>query len=171
MYNKLIQLVFLHTLFFSDCRNAALLWALHGYFVPTTKFVRKTDAGKNITTKFTIKDSQESFLFIAKCTQQIEDHIDHLRKSKKYIQPFIYCIGENIFSFQEIFIYFDDIRYKFFNILRAVDICFKIIYVFNLDFPPEAIMFYTFLESHFFQFKTQQCFPKVSILSEYLKEN
>lgn len=40
--------------------------------------------GKNITTKFTIKDSQESFLFIATCMQQVEERIDHLKKPKKY---------------------------------------------------------------------------------------
>lgn len=39
--------------------------------------------GKNITTKFTIKDSQESFLFIATCMQQVEERIDHLKKTKK----------------------------------------------------------------------------------------
>lgn len=146
-----------------DCRNAVILWALHGYFVPTTKLV-------GITTKHTIRDSQEAFIFIGKCIQQVEEHIQHLKKLKRNIQAFIFCIGENIFSFNEIFIYFDDIKYKFFNILRAVDICFKTFYLFNLQFPSEATMFYTFLESYFYQFKTLQTFPKVHILSEFLTE-
>ncbi|KAJ8943559.1 hypothetical protein NQ314_009713 [Rhamnusium bicolor] len=46
---------------FNYGRNAALVWALHGYLVPTTKIIKKDSAtGKKSTTKFTIKGSQES---------------------------------------------------------------------------------------------------------------
>lgn len=67
----------------TDARNAALFWALHGYFVPINKIVKKDAAtGKNATTKFTIKDSQESFMFIGKCHQEVEDHSLYLKKNR-----------------------------------------------------------------------------------------
>ncbi|XP_055903501.1 uncharacterized protein LOC129939494 [Eupeodes corollae] len=44
------------------CRNATIMWSLHGYYIPSQKSVRKDRFGKKSTTKYTIKDSQESFL-------------------------------------------------------------------------------------------------------------
>lgn len=154
---------------FLDSRNACLFWALHGYFVPTTRIVtKKADCGKNVTTKFTIKDSQKSFLFVGKCLQECEDHIIYLNKMKRNIQPFVYCVGADVSSIEEMYIFFDNIRYKFFNVLRAIDICFKIFYLFNLDFPPESSMFYSFIENYFFKLKSKSNFSKVFVLSEYL---
>lgn len=141
---------------------------MHGYFVPTTKtVVPKENSSKNII-KFTIKDSQESFLFLGKSYQEVEDHIQFLKEKKKNIQPFLYCVGSDFLHIEEIFIFFDNIRYQFFNFLRAVDICFKIFFVFNLDFPKESVMFYSFLETYFFKFKSAKNFPKVFMLASYL---
>lgn len=105
------------SIIFTDGRSAALIWALHGYFVPTTKIIKKDVTGKKATAKFTIKDAQES------------------------IQPSVYCVGDSIFSFNDIFIKFDNYRFTFKNILRALDICFKIIYLFDLEFPLESVVF------------------------------
>lgn len=156
--------------FFTDGRNAALFWALHGYLVPTNKVVKKDMVtGKKTTTKFTIKDSQESVLFLGKNQQEIEDRINHLTKTNLSIQPSIYCIGKDIFSIEDICVIFEDIRFKFSNILRALDICFKIIYVFDLEFPAESLIFYSFIETYFFKFKlTNNTNSKVHILCEYL---
>lgn len=77
----------------------------------------------------------------------------------------------DIFNPTDISVYFDGVRYTFFHILRAVDICFKIIYLFDLDFPRESEMFWTFREYNFFEIKGRNSFPKVHILSEALKEN
>ncbi|KAJ8983237.1 hypothetical protein NQ317_005326 [Molorchus minor] len=88
-------------------RNAALVWALHGYLVPTTKIIKKDAAtGKKSTTKFTIKDSQESVVFIGATQQEVEDHISHLKRIKTSIQPSVYGIGENIYSIEQIFVLF-----------------------------------------------------------------
>lgn len=98
------------------------MWALHGYFVPTNKIIKKDDTlGKKVTTKFTIKDSQEAFIFIGKCAQELEDHVEYLRKQKQSIQPFILAVGEDALSTKELFVYFDGIRFTFNNFLRAVD--------------------------------------------------
>ncbi|KAG5891766.1 hypothetical protein JTB14_006954, partial [Gonioctena quinquepunctata] len=46
-------------------KNASVLWAIHGYLVPSTEFCSKNMTGKTTHTKYTFKDSQESFLFCA----------------------------------------------------------------------------------------------------------
>ncbi|KAJ8963595.1 hypothetical protein NQ314_005494 [Rhamnusium bicolor] len=126
--------------------------------------------GKKTTTKFTIKDSQESVLFLGTNQQEIEDRIDHLKKRNVSIQPFVYCIGKDIFSVEDICVIFDDIRFKFSNVLRALDICFKIIYLFDLEFPAESVVFILFIEICFFKFKSAITNSKVHILCEYLAD-
>lgn len=148
-----------------------MLWALHGYFVPTNKVVKKSSQGGKEVIKYTIKDSQESFLYLANSNQEIQEHLHFLKARKEHIQPFILCtFGDEITDIQEILLYFDETIYKFINMLRAVDICFKIIYLFNLDFPKESIMFWSFIELHYFKMKGTTSYPKAFILSEALKE-
>lgn len=158
----------LSLIFFTDGRNAALIWALHGYFVPTNRVTRKDASGKKSIIKFTIKDSQESVIFVGSSLQEAEDQIKHLKKTKISLQPSIYCVGDSILEMNDIFINFDDIRFKFTNIVRSLDICFKIIYLFDLQFPTESEMFYNFLESYFYKFKCSNVHSKVALLTEYL---
>lgn len=153
---------------FIDGKNAALLWAFHGYFVPTKKIVRKED-GKKTVTKFTIKDSQESVLYLGANLQQVEDHISHLGKTSVNLQPFVYITGKDIYNIEQIGIYFNSYRYKCNNVIRAFDIIFKIMYLFNLEFPKQSEMFYNFMESCIYKMKnTKPNYPKVSIISEIL---
>lgn len=79
-----------------DGKNALLLWALHGYFVPTNKLVRKNNqGGKNDVIKYTIKDSQESFLFLGKSNQEIQEHLNFI-KSRKKISSLLFCALEMV---------------------------------------------------------------------------
>lgn len=154
---------------FIDGKNAALLWAFHGYFVPTKKIVVRKEDGKKAVTKFTIKGSQESVLFLGANLQQVEDHISHLVKTSVNLQPFIYVTGKDIYNIEQIGIYFNSYRYMCNNVIRAFDIIFKIIYLFNLEFPKQSEMFYNFMESCIYKMKnTKPSYPKVSIISEIL---
>ncbi|KAB0798919.1 hypothetical protein PPYR_06799 [Photinus pyralis] len=152
-------------------RNAAIFWALHGYFVPTKVVVSKTGT-KRSSLRYTIRDSQEAFVFIGRSLQEVEDHILHLKSQNVAVQPFIYCVGDDIINLSgDVTVYFDGIRYNFKNFVRAVDICFKIIYLFDLEFPTQCISFYSFLESFFYEFKPKNNTSKVHILSDYLRNH
>ncbi|KAL1492416.1 hypothetical protein ABEB36_010668 [Hypothenemus hampei] len=149
-------------------RSAAILHALHGYLVPTKVFVNNINNKKNVT-RFTIRDSQEAFLIMGDSATEIEEKIRHLKTVKTSIQPFIYGIGKDIFSLQQIGLYFDDVRFEFKNFIRAVDLCYKIMYLFNLDFPQEAGIFYSFIEMFFYEFKSNISNPKIHILMNSLR--
>ncbi|KAL5239404.1 hypothetical protein ACI65C_006814 [Semiaphis heraclei] len=152
-------------------RDAALIWALHGYFVPTNKIIRiDPKTNKKVTTKFTIKDSQESVIFVGETQQVIEDHIEHIRKTKISVQPSLYCVGEDIFTIKDIFLHIEGVRYNFKSALKALDTCFKSMYLFDMQFPEESNMFYTFLECFFYNFKGTRSYSKVHILLEYLQK-
>nr|CAI5835350.1 unnamed protein product [Callosobruchus analis] len=85
------------------------------------------------------------------------------------IQPSLYCIGSDIFSIEDVCVIFDNIRYKFSSILKALDICFKIMYLFDLDFPTASQIFCSFIEINFLKFKPiNNAKSKVYILCQYL---
>lgn len=148
------------------------MWALHGYFVLTTKKIKIDPlTGKKITIKFTITDSQESVIFVGETQQAIEDHIEFLKKTNVTVHPTIFCVGKDIFSITNIFLYVEGIRYQFNSVIKALDICFKAIYLFDFQFPEESNMFYTFLELFFYNFNGNKNYTKVHIFLEYLQNN
>ncbi|KAJ8961559.1 hypothetical protein NQ318_014811 [Aromia moschata] len=85
-----------------NSRNATILWAIHGYLVPTNRTVRRDQTGKKSVIKFTIKDSQESFMFLGASYQVLENHLEYLRTRKSSVQPFIVLVDGGITSVKEI---------------------------------------------------------------------
>lgn len=114
--------------------------------------VRVDVNGKKSTTKFTIKDSQEAFVFVGQTHQQLSDQIEFLEKKMERIQPFILATGDcNFNKFENFYVYLDGTKLVFNNFLRAVDICFKIFHIFNLEYPQACSQIWNFIESYFYK--------------------
>ena len=54
---------------------------------------------------------------------------------KEAVQSFLLCIGSEVTDIQEIYVYFDKIKYTCKSFIRVVDILFKIFHVFNVKCP------------------------------------
>ncbi|XP_031353765.1 uncharacterized protein LOC116178415 [Photinus pyralis] len=150
-------------------RNATILWLLHGFFVPSNRGTQTDINGKKKITKYTIRDSQQYFLYLGKSAQQVEQWIEHRKSKGTAIQPFLFAIAESLKEIGEVFVYFDDVKFKFYNIIRAMDICFKIFHVFNLEYPNECHMFWTFIETYLYNVKSNKSYTKVYELKDFLK--
>ncbi|XP_037821478.1 uncharacterized protein LOC119610378 [Lucilia sericata] len=55
-----------------------ILWCVHYFLPPTKKFLKKDVNGKKDFGKFSLKNSQESFIYINETMQSLEDHTDFL---------------------------------------------------------------------------------------------
>lgn len=152
----------------TDIKNAALMYLLHALFAPTSKKVTKDDHGKNNLTKYSIKDSQDSFMVFGDTVEAMQGHITKLRNQVDPIQPFILIVG-TIFHQKEILVYFDSIIYKVHSILRAVEVCYKIFHLFNLEYPLESITVWLFIQKYFFNFSSKYDKP-YSKLSQIMSE-
>lgn len=75
--------------------------------------------GKKHTTKYTIQDSQQSFMYIAKTVQDMEEWLNVLKTKKTSIHPFVYGIGKDILNIKEYYAYMDGVTYKFFNMVSS----------------------------------------------------
>jgi len=77
---------------FLDGETLTLLYLLHSLFLPTTKKVTLDDQGKKSTIKYSIKDSQNSFIITAHTAVEAKIILEKLKQQKNNIQPFIFFI-------------------------------------------------------------------------------
>ncbi|XP_022161028.1 uncharacterized protein LOC111027115 [Myzus persicae] len=151
-----------------NVKNSALMYLLHGMFAPTSKKVTKDDNGKKNLIKLSIKDSQESFMMFGESVEMMESHLENLKKQCKPIQPFILVVG-TIFYIKEILVYFDSVKYKVHSIIRAIEVCYKIFQLFNLQYPPESLVVWLFIQKYFFNYSSTYNIP-LPKLSQILTE-
>ncbi|KAI8115639.1 hypothetical protein CVS40_12277, partial [Lucilia cuprina] len=151
----------------SESRIFSILYCLHYLFPPQQKVV--TDkAGAKIRKKFTVTASQDSFAIVAETKEELDMKLKLLKLQKCNIQPRLLILGE-IANVKEIFVYFDEIKYPMVQIITAVDILFKIFFVFNLEFPIESDLFYNFMQQFFYEINSEKKYSKVfTVINEIL---
>ncbi|VVC41518.1 Hypothetical protein CINCED_3A016863 [Cinara cedri] len=152
-------------------KNTVLFYLLHAIFVPTSKKVTKDDNGKKSLVKYSIKDSQNSFIVFKNSVDEIEDYITCHSKEKNPIQPCILIVGTPIDP-KEILICFHTIKYKVFSIVNAIDVCFKIFHLFNLEYPSQSCIVWIFIQRYFYSLTTKfdkPCHMLGQILSDLSK--
>ncbi|XP_055920718.1 uncharacterized protein LOC129952246 [Eupeodes corollae] len=154
-----------------DGRDAALMWCLHGYLKPTNIIVSKiNDKGKKTLSKISIKDSQDSFVYVGESMHDIEKHRLSLKKQFEKIDPFIAVLGTDIMNFRKIYVCIDDIKYSIDSFKNAVDLCYKIIVLFKLEYPTACKGIWSFFHNMFFEIKPKTNIPRVHILINELRE-
>jgi len=123
---------------------------LHTIFVPTSKKITRDDNGKKNLVKYSIKDSQDSFMIFKSSIAEIEEYITKRCNENKPIQPFILICGTPSKP-KEIIVFFDKIciKFKLFSISSAIDVCFKIVHIFNLEYPPQSSIVWLFIQKYF----------------------
>lgn len=74
-----------------------MLYLLHSLFIPTSKKVTLDEIGKKSTIKFSIRDSQNTFILVAPTVVELELIINKLKSQSNYIQPCILVVGSLLF--------------------------------------------------------------------------
>lgn len=140
--------------------------------MPTAKKVTKDENGKNNLVKYSIKDSQNTFIVFCNTASQVEEFINNRTHLKSPIQPFIIIVGSPLHP-KEILVYFDSIKYKVFTIIRAIDVCFKIIHLFNLEYPLESCAVWLFIQKFLYNIKTKydKSIPNLNQIIHDLENN
>ncbi|XP_037806699.1 uncharacterized protein LOC119600512 isoform X2 [Lucilia sericata] len=149
-----------------------LLWCLHSILFQTKKCARKNTNGKMEYGKFTIKDSQESFIYINSTMQSLKDHLAALAAKDDPIPPFILGLGDvNTLEIDKFFIYLDDKLIICDSFMEAFETCFKSFHVFNVSYPMASEPFWIFVENYFYGiFKNVKSYTKVCILLDQLSK-
>lgn len=137
-------------------------------FAPTSKKVTKDSNGKKNLIKYSIKDSQDSFMLFKDSVEAQQQHLEELRNHGTHIQPFIVIVGTMDVQ-REILVYFDSVMYKVHSVLRSKEVCYKIFHLFNLEYPSQSEIVWLFIQKYFFgvHSKYDKPFPKLTqVLAE-----
>ncbi|XP_016659852.1 uncharacterized protein LOC107883741 [Acyrthosiphon pisum] len=151
-----------------NVNNCVLVYLLHALFAPTSRKLTRDEQGKKNLIKYSIKDSQDSFIVFGESVDVMQQHLEQLKSRGDPIQPFILIVG-TIFHPKEILVYFDTIMYKVHSILRSIEVCYKIFHLFNLEYPSQSSIVWLFVQKYFFGVTSPYDSPHpklVQILSE-----
>lgn len=136
-------------------RRYQLIKSLHGVAKPTSRKVIQ----KKTTWKVGIGDAWEAF---AVELDSVADIPAAINKRKQFcvshevrLQPFLIVLNNQ----QQFALVGDDFSYLFDDFLVAIDIYFKIFFVFNLEYPFECQSFWEFIQKFFYDINN----PAVSI--------
>lgn len=137
--------------FISDIKQLSIFKLVHYILKPTSK--GKHGSSKKFW-KISIGDSIASFVEETRSATDLQNIIDRkkaycLAKDIK-LQPFLIYIQEPKDQFC---ICYDSIFYSFDNLLNAVDILFKLFFVFDIQYPIESKKFWIFIQRFFYNIK------------------
>lgn len=120
---------------------------------PTSREVR-TENNKKVHIRFSVQDAQKSFILIGATADELEEKLQFQLSRKKAIQPFILITG-TLCNPTQIMVYFDNIKYKMFSVLRGIDVLFCCFNLFQLKYPLESIPVWMFIQQYFYKIKTK----------------
>lgn len=137
--------------------------------MPSAKSVQ-IENGKKIHTRYSIKDSQRSFLIDGSTIFACEEELLSRYEPKRPTHPLILVAG-SILEPKEIVVYFEGVKYRMPSAVKAIDTCFKIFHVFNLEYPKASLLVWAFIQKHLYKLFTNSDHenPQIHILISNLK--
>ncbi|CAI6361296.1 unnamed protein product [Macrosiphum euphorbiae] len=148
----------------TDSKTLIIMYLLHCFFIPTSKKSTKDSNGKRGFIKFSIRDSQNSFLVVTPTALAMELTLKKMAENGP-IQPCLLVVG-SLFDPKQILVYLDNIKYKMFSAYKAFDICFKIFHVFNVEYPLESGDVWLFIQTFFYNITTK--YDKSNVVSKQI---
>ncbi|XP_025407510.1 uncharacterized protein LOC112681472 [Sipha flava] len=128
-----------------ETRNHLVLDLMNALLVPTSRsFEINPLTNKRRIVKTSISDAKTSFLLqvvsLNDLHVQCQLQIDNAYKNKEKVQPFICIVGADLDGTNDFYVYYFNTYYKLPNIVRALDTCFKIFQVFNLQYLIQFVL-------------------------------
>lgn len=77
------------------------------------------------------------------------------RKLKDTVQPYIIAVGPQLTTVEAFYIIIDDLMYKMDNVLKAIDILYKIFQVINIKYPAGCEQVWLFIQQYIYGRKTK----------------
>jgi hypothetical protein len=162
-------------LFFSDSQDCIIAMLLCGLICPTDRYTVITKGIKK-QYKPTIINAQQSFVLLVENASDFGVKIQHCRDHYQVygfkMQPMIFVVGKDVTQIEFSYVIFDGVYYKFDKFIDALDLCYKIFWVFGLHYQKECILNWQFIQKYFFGMKSvsEKSSPKINTLIQRLKD-
>lgn len=73
---------------------------------------------------------------------------ENAAKLKTTVQPYIIAVGSQFTAIETFYIIIDDVMYNIENVLKAVDVLYKIFQVLNVKYPPSCEQVWLFIHKY-----------------------
>ncbi|XP_073813579.1 uncharacterized protein isoform X2 [Musca autumnalis] len=140
-----------------ESKNLLILWALH-QLIPPTHQVVVDDNGVRRKKRFSIQDSQNACFCIRDTLADIEQVLAARTTSTP---PMLLVVGELIGDIDEVYVYFEEQRYRCQTVVEAVELCMELYFVFSIAFPEEAVLYYSFAQTFFLNIPSEVKNPRI----------
>lgn len=172
MFNIMLSCLILHKID-SVC---ASVFHLITSLLPTSRITKKQLL--NTTTKekkrlYSINESKNSFMLICASEIEYKEKYDAKVQHESSTAPFLSLIG-TLEDPQSFMVDFENITYKFYSFEKALDVCFKAYYVFNIAYPEACDSMWEFVNQQFYKLPGQNVQTKPGIhtlLAEIKRES
>ncbi|XP_063359972.1 uncharacterized protein LOC134655414 [Cydia amplana] len=120
---------------------------------PTVKVPIKEN-GKKRFYKPSIVESQNSFILHVTNQSEIKNKLEqyqkmHLSRGTTF-QPLVIAVGPTSKDLKDFYVAVESVLYKVDQLLKAVDVCFKVIHVTNVQYPLECLSVWSFIQKYFY---------------------
>lgn len=142
-------------IFFSEIDAiCAIVFRLIQLILPSSRINKKSDRNveNNAPKKrkfYSMNESREAFMQICATEIEYRQMYDSKVKDQSCVAPFISLIG-SLEAPNYFMVDFENISYKLFSFARAVDVCFKAYFVFNIAFPEACNAIWDFINQQFY---------------------
>lgn len=128
---------------------------------------------KSTKKRYTVAQSKDAFIKHHRTVAAYSERVADLIEKKLTMAPMVHIIGDGEqFEPSEIIVNYDGIRYEYFSLAKAIDICVRIYFVLNISYPPACELVWTFIEKYFYgdQLKEATKKPRASSAMSKLME-
>ena len=78
----------------------------------------------------------------------------HKRTVARKCQPQVLVLGESIKKIEQYFVIVNDTIYEMDSLVKAIDICYKAVFIFNVDYPVQAYDPWLFIQRGLYSMET-----------------
>lgn len=140
-----------------------------------TTAARSRVKGPNLLpSKIPLRESAAAFCRFFATNDEAEQHHQSRLAASHQLQPYVLVIGEFPQDIQRVFVSFLDHKYCFDSILKAIDVCFKLFYVLNFEYPLECEQVWFIVQQALYdipQTKTQRVNAASNQFISFLRRN
>ncbi|XP_047984445.1 uncharacterized protein LOC125224968 [Leguminivora glycinivorella] len=136
-----------------------IFFKLMSYKMPPTVKVPIKENGKKRFYKPSIVESQNSFILHVTNQSEIKTKLEqyqkmHLARGTTF-QPLVIVVGPTSRDLQHFYVAVESVLYKVDQLLKAVDVCFKLFNTVNLQYPLECLSVWQFIQRFFYDFQNK----------------
>lgn len=125
---------------------------MHQLFPPNQKVV-VDEMGNKRKKRYSIQYSQNAFICIRSSMASLELALQTQLCTSS--PPMVLIVGELGGEIDQIFVYFEGVRFPMDSVVSAAQLVCELFFLFDLDYPEEAELFYYFVQTFFLNIESE----------------